>query len=95
MGEMNLKNVVKDYKTYIALGVICAAVLGFTKLPGQVATLAEEVEKNETAVQQLAQTVDKYIAVQNATQAEKAKADEKKEELLLKLIEQMVNKDGE
>ena len=73
---------------YDASAIDTVAAIGWAKMPERVTDVEARVGKTEDQVQQLAASVDKYIAVQ----AEQKKADKEKEELLLRLIEKMSTK---
>ena len=90
--QINVQGIMKDIKTWIALAAVAVgitvAAIGWAKMPERVTDVEARVGKTEDQVQQLAASVDKYIAVQ----AEQKKADKEKEELLLRLIEKMSTK---
>ncbi len=70
----------------IALTVaLVASVMGFAKLPGKVIEVEAKVTSNTAAIDQLAHTVDKYIGEQMVYK----ESQEKREELMIKLIEKM------
>lgn len=89
---MKLKGLVKDAKFYIGVFPVACAIVGtafgFFKLPGKVEAVEKKQEVTEDKVQSLANTVEQYIAVQKT----KEDAEDKQDELLLKLIEKLVDK---
>ena len=110
---MKIEEMVKDAKTWIALGAVLVAVAGtvtiYAQMPKKVEAIEVKVEKlapvpekvkaveekqesqgkqmieTQQQVQQVAASVDKFIAVQ----AEQRKADEEHKQMMLKIIEQV------
>ena len=89
----------KYINTLLFFIAIVGVVFGYVKLPSVVKALADEVKETkedivetEDKVQQVAQTLEKYIAVQEAIQETKEEADARKEALLLELIKQLSEK---
>ena len=70
---------------FISIGVAFAGVI---KLPAKVSKLTEDVAVSQDNVQKLANTVEKYISIQATKEIEA----DKREQLLLKLIEQTTKK---
>lgn len=96
---MNLKNIKDNLAVYVGLiGVIVAisgAVTVYAKMPKDVENLQKKnVEQDSkivdtnNKVEKLADSVDKYVALS----AEQKVAQEKREDLILKLIEQKKDK---
>jgi len=82
----------KDFRTYIGLviflGIVLTVILGYVELPKKVTVLAQEIDDTEDQVQKVANTLDKYIAVQQTKEA----MEENQKELLLRLLESMTIK---
>ena len=85
---MTLKAVITDSKTNIAGIVIVITAssfaFGWIKLPERVDKVEEKVAVSEDNVQQMAQTIEKYIAVQE----ERTKSQDNREKLMMELIRQ-------
>ena len=81
-----------DFRTYIGLviflGIVLTVILGYVELPKKVTVLAQEIDDTEDQVQKVANTLDKYIAVQQTKEA----MEENQKELLLRLLESMTIK---
>ena len=86
---MKLKQLATDIRAYLFLiGLVIAIVFGvstYAKLPEKVEKNKENTKENTVDIQTLTNNVDKFIAVQHSQD----KAQERREELLLKLIEEM------
>lgn len=67
---------------FIGIGI---AFAGVAKLPEKVSKVEEKIDKTDDKVQELASNVDKYVALNT----EQRIGQEKREELMLKLIEGM------
>ena len=84
---MNIKSLVTNVRTYIYLvGIVVIALVSvssYAKLPKVVEKAKEEIVENKDKVNKLAVTIDKYIMRQEVLQD----AQERREELMLKLIE--------
>lgn len=82
----------KNLKAWLAsltvIGVVVAYAFGFAQLPKKVEAMEAASEATEDKVQELAHTVDKYIAVQTA----KEEVDEEQKKLLLRVIEKLSQK---
>ena len=83
----------KYIKFFIGAVAVAGVIFGFIKLPQRVDALAEEQERTEDRVQQVAQTLESYIQTQQAVDLERQKqeeerrqAQERREALMLELI---------
>lgn len=90
--KMNMGKLARNGKAWIFVigisGVTLFKVFGFAELPKRVDAVEQEDVGQNKAIDKLANSVDKYIAVQQA----KEEADVKKEELLFKWIEAVSKK---
>jgi hypothetical protein len=73
---------------FVTISAVTAGVMGFAKLPERVDEIEERVEEEADKVQGLANTVDKYIAVQQTKEAK----DREHKELMMKLFEKLSEK---
>lgn len=86
-----LQKLATDIRTYLFLGgliiAVTAGAMSWANLPGKVKEVEKKTEENQDNIQALAGTIQQYIAVQAAKEEET----EKREKLLLKLIEKMTD----
>lgn len=86
---MRVKDVLTNLKTYIALSIfvlgVIAYVFGYVELPKKVEKVESKVTGNTVSIDKLTTNIDKYLAVQE----EQKKAQEKRENLMFKIIEQL------
>jgi len=77
---MKLKELVTDIRSWLFLigfvAVAATSALGWWKLPGQVEEVRVKTDKNCDHVQKVAESVDKYIAVQSVKDVEREKRHE-------------------
>jgi hypothetical protein len=83
---MKLQDIYKDAKLMIAIGTTIVSVAGiitvYAMLPKRVAAVGQTVTDTKDKVQNLAATVDKYVALNE----EQKKDQDTREKLMLELI---------
>lgn len=86
---MKIEKAAKDIKTYLFLAgliiTMTAGAVGFAKLPKKVEEVEKKAEENKDNIQKLSYDITSYIKVQ----AEREKAQERREELMYKLLERL------
>ena len=97
--KLDIQKLVGNFKAWLALGAIlltCAgALVTWANMPKKVSALEEKIESHESKIAEtrsgmdkMAGTIEKYVAVH----AEQQKAQEQREQLMLKLIEEVSKK---
>jgi hypothetical protein len=83
---MKLSDIYKDAKLMIAIGTTIVAMAGvitvYAMLPKRVAAVEQDTKVTADKVQNLAATVDKYVAVNEERRA----SDKKQQDMMLELI---------
>ena len=83
--ETSMKHLKNNYATYLIIVAVIGGILTWFNVPGKVEAMEQEIYQNQQHLGNLTKTVDIYIQVQSA----KEEMQERREELLLNLIEKM------
>jgi len=79
-------NIFKNIKFWIAVFLFLLATVatigGYVALPDEVKKCKTDIEENETGLQKLSTTIEKYIAVQSAVQ----EGNEQRQQMLEQII---------